>query len=43
MERRRAVNAHNGDVDAKMEPWRVRRSVDADRHPIDEEKDPDPR
>jgi hypothetical protein len=38
----RALDAHNGGVGLKMEPWRVFRPVISDSHHFDEEQDPDP-
>ncbi len=42
MELWRAMDAHNGGVEAQMEPWRVCRPVVADSHHFYEDQDPDP-
>jgi hypothetical protein len=42
MELWRALDTHNGGLDAQMEAWRICRPVVADSHHFYEEQDPDP-
>ncbi len=42
MELGKAVDAHIGGVEAKMDPWKVCRPVVADSYYFDEEQDLDP-
>jgi hypothetical protein len=42
MEQWRAVYVQYEEVVVQMELWSVYKKVVADRHPIDEEEDPDP-
>jgi hypothetical protein len=42
MEPWRAVDAHNGGVEAQKEPWRVYGPEVTDSHYLNDEQDPDP-